>query len=452
MIGVLSFAIDPQNSNNIYADVGEYSGTAGAVFYSTNGGQTWGQTNLPFYVGGNSNGRGNGEQIQVDPNNSNIIFLGSNNAGLWKSIDAGHSFTRISGGSSGLSLNFSSNFVLFDPSSGTPGNASQTIYLGMNSTSTGTNLYKTTNGGAIPAQVTIASGTGPTGFMPGHAVLSGGNLYLGYANGQAPNGTLTNGGVYRYTPSTGAWANMSPKATGGSFGYDAVAADPQNPNTVVVTSFNYYSGPDQIWRTVNANAAAPSWTEFYDLTQQQNFGYGAYNRTRDSSNAPYAAGSGDGISNWAATIAINPFNSNQLMYGTGQGIWATDNVSNGGTNTKLTAPNSWYFPDNGIEFTAVGDIVTALSGVPLFSSMGDIFGFAHTTLTSSPAQGAADSLSSSNSVDTAGNVVAIVVNPDSNSHTYFGTYSTNGGAYIPTLRNDSAKFNNRWFKYRGHFG
>ena len=60
--------------------------------------------------------------------------------------------------------------------------------------------------------------------------------------------------------------------------------------------------------------------------------------------------------------------------------------------------------------------------------MGDIFGFAHTTLTSSPAQGAADSLSSSNSVDTAGNVVAIVVNPDSNSHTYFGTYSTNGGA------------------------
>ena len=36
--------------------------------------------------------------------------------------------------------------------------------------------------------------------------------------------------------------------------------------------------------------------------------------------------SGDGISNWAAAIAINPFNSNQLMYGTGEGIWATNNL------------------------------------------------------------------------------------------------------------------------------
>ncbi len=234
-----------------------------------------------------------------------------------------------------------------------------------------------------------------------------------------------NGGVYRYTPSTGAWANISPKATGGSFGYDAVAADPNNPNTIVVTSFDYYSGPDQIWRTVNANATTPTWTEIYDFSQQQNFGYGAYNTTRDSSNAPYAAGSGDGISNWAATVAINPFNSNQLMYGTGQGIWATDNVSNNGTNTKLTSPNSWYFPDDGIEFTAVGSVATALSGVPLFSAMGDIFGFAHTTLTTSPAQGAASSLSSANYVDAANGVIAIVGNPSSG---HFGAYSTNDGA------------------------
>ena len=95
-IGVLGFAIDPENSNNLYANVGEYSGTNGAVFYSTDGGQTWGQTNLSFYVGGNSNGRGDGEQIAVDPNDSNIVFLGSNNAGLWESTNAGHSFTQIS--------------------------------------------------------------------------------------------------------------------------------------------------------------------------------------------------------------------------------------------------------------------------------------------------------------------------------------------------------------------
>ena len=149
LIGVLAFAIDPQNSNNIYADVGEYAGSNGAVFYSTNGGQTWGQTNLNFYVGGNSNGRGDGEQIAVDPNNSNIVYLGSNDHGLWKSTDAGHSFTQISAAAFAPT---STTFVLFDPASGTPGNTTQTIYVGINSTSSGTNLYQTTDGGTTWAQ------------------------------------------------------------------------------------------------------------------------------------------------------------------------------------------------------------------------------------------------------------------------------------------------------------
>ena len=108
-----------------------------------------------------------------------------------------------------------------------------------------------------------------------------------------------------------------------------MAADPENPNTVVVASFDYYSGPDQIWRTVNANAATPSWTELMDYASAQNSGYGGYNTTRNTSNAPWIAAYGDGIGNWAATVAIDPFNANQLMYGTGQGLWATNNASNG---------------------------------------------------------------------------------------------------------------------------
>ena len=331
----------------------------GAVFYSTNAGATWSQTNLSFYVGGNSNGRGDGEQLAVDPNDSNIVFLGSNNAGLWESTNAGHSFTRIS---TSVFSPTSTTFVLFNSASATPGNPSQTIYVGIDSTSSGTNLYMTSNGGTSWSQLT-GTGSLPTKFLPGHAVLSGGDLYLGYANAEAPNGNITNGGVYRLIPGTtatnGVWANISPKATGGSFGYDGVTADPENPNTIVVTSFDYYSGPDQIWRTVNANMATPSWTELYDYATAQNSGYNGYDTTRNTSNAPWTAAFGDGISNWAAAVAINPFNSNQLMYGTGQGIWATNNASNGGANTQLTAGNSWYFPDTGIEFTAVGGVTAA---------------------------------------------------------------------------------------------
>jgi hypothetical protein len=423
MLGVLSFAIDPQNPNNLYADVGEYNNQNGWVLYSTDGGQTWGQTPLSFYVGGNSNGRGDGEQIAVDPNDSNILFLGSNSGGLWESTNAGHTFFQVT--------NFSptsTTFVMFDPSSGTTGNPSQTIYAGVNSTSAGTNLYQSLDGGVTWGQV---GGTGalPTGFLPGHAVLSGGNMYLGYANAEAPTGSITNGGVYRYTPSTGVWASISPIATNGHFGYDGVAADAQNPNTIVVTSFDYYSGPDQIWRTVDANDATPVWTELYDYSLSQNSGYGGLNPTRDTSNAPWIALFGDGISNWAAAVAINPFNSNQLMYGTGQGIWATNNASNGGANTQLTSAGSWYFPDTGIEFTAALQVQAPGSGVPLLSALGDINGFAHTTLTSSPLGGATvagGALGTDNSIDFAGlnpNIQALV-----GTGSQHGAYSTNDGA------------------------
>ena len=430
LIGVLSFAIDPQNSNNLYADVGEYNSANGAVLYSTNGGLTWGQTNLSFYVGGNSTGRADGEQIAVDPNNSNVIYLGSNNAGLWKSTDAGHSFARIT---TSAFTPTSTNFVLFDPASGIPGNASQTIYVGINSTSSGTNLYVTTNGGIGWSQVT-GSGTLPSGWMPGHAVLSSGNLFLGYANGQLPNTQSSAGGVFRYAPSTSVWANISPLA-GGSFGYNGVAADPQNPNTIVVATFDHYSGPDQIWRTVNANAVTPSWTSIYNYSTSQNFGFNGFNTTRNNSSAPWTGPFGDGIGNWADAIAINPFNSNQLMYGTGQGIWATDNASNNGTNTQLTAPASWYFPDYGIEFTSALWLATAPAGTPLFSTEGDINGFAHTTLTSSPANGAivpttaligSNVLGTMTSIDFAGtnpNVVAAVGSVGTND----GVYSTDDG-------------------------
>jgi hypothetical protein len=412
-IGVLSFAIDPENSNNLYAMVGEYTGTNGNVLYSTDAGATWNTTALSFYVGGNSNGRGDGEQIAVDPNDSNIVFLGTNANGLWESTNAGHSFSQVSSFSP-----TSTTFVLFN-TGGTPGNPSQTIYVGINSTSTGTNLYQTTNGGSSWSQI-IGTGTLPTGYLPGHGVISNGYIYLGYANAEAPSGSITNGGVYRYQISTGTWASMSPLATNGSFGYDAVAVDPSNPNTIVVSSFDYYSGPDQMWRTVNANAASPSWTEVYDYSTAQNFGFNGYDASRNTTNAPWVAAFGDGIGNWAATIAINPFNSNQLMYGTGQGIWATNNLSNGGTNTKLTAPNSWYFPDTGIEFTAVGQVAATTGGTPLYSAMGDIGGFANTSLAFSPSQGSIGT-ASTNATDYAG------LNP--NDAVWVGNLGTNDGGY-----------------------
>jgi hypothetical protein len=472
-LGVLSFAIDPENPNNIYADVGQYSGTNGAVLYSTDAGTTWGETNLSFYVGGNANGRGEGERIAVDPHDSSIVMLGSNDDGLWKSTNSGHSFNQVPG----ISTTASVNFVYFNPYGGTAGNATQNIYVGLNSI-TGlspqtaaaepTNLFQTSNGGSTWTQVagsstspgknvastsvsslsrsngtatahtssatsiepgdlvtiagaspsacdgtfTVASITNSTTFtyavasgtdtatgtitasvnyseMPNHVALaSDGNLYLTYSDAQAPNGTQTTGGVYRYNTSNGAWAVISPQVPGVAgapqYGYMGLALDPESPTTIVVTTINDYSGPDAIYRTTNANATAPTWVPLYSTGSAQNFGYGGYDTTRNTSTAPWVAPFGDGIGNWPCSVAIDPFNSGHILYGNGQGLWAT-NIGN--SSTPLTGANSWYFPDNGIEFTSVGSLVAPASGVPLFSAIGDISGFAHTTLTTSPAAG-----------------------------------------------------------------
>jgi hypothetical protein len=422
--GVLSFAIDPENSNNLYADTGLYSGSNGYVLYSTNAGATWGVTPLSFYVGGNMDGRGAGERIAVDPYDSNIIFLGSNDSGLWESTNAGHSFSQVTSFSTSASI----NLVLFDPNGGTAGSPTQEIFVGEDSTATGTNLFETTNGGTSWTEVT-GSGSAPTGWMPNRAAMaSDGNLYLAYANDQAPT-EPTNGGIFRYNTSTGVWANISPvvpQVTNGSadeFGYCGLALDPNSPTTLVVTSLDRYNYGDEIWRTTSAYASSPSWVTLYQLPSPNI--YAGYDTTRNTTNAPYMASSGDGIGNWASDVAIDPFNSAQIMHTYGGGIWATND---GTSTTTLTAANSWYFPDTGIVMTAVLGINAPTGGIPLYGAMGDVGGFAFTTLTFSPTQGNVyfnGGGGNLTSVDSAGldPQDAVMVG---NLGTVYGFYTTNG--------------------------
>ena len=186
----------------------------------------------------------------------------------------------------------------------------------------------------------------------------------------------TVGGVWRYNLNTTTWANITPAmpSRAATSGFVGLAVDAENPNTVVVTTFDHYNGGDFIFRSTTANAATPTWVSLF-----------GGDSTRNTTSSPWIAAFTDGIGNWAATAAIDPFNPAHIVYGTGQGLWTT---LTGNSSTTLTAPNSWYFKDYGIDFTAVIGLNAAPTGVPLFSGIGDINGFAHTTLTSSPAAGA----------------------------------------------------------------
>jgi len=102
--GVLSFAIDPENSNDIYADTG--FGNDGSVLYSTDAGATWGVTQLSIYVGGNDDGRARENALRSILMTAISSMLGSSASGLWESTNAGHSFSQVTSMSTSASIDW----------------------------------------------------------------------------------------------------------------------------------------------------------------------------------------------------------------------------------------------------------------------------------------------------------------------------------------------------------
>lgn len=98
LMGVESIAVDPSDPDRVYLACGTYTnpGTPnGAILRSRDRGRSFQRTNVPFKFGGNETGRGNGERLAVDPNDRNIIYLGTRHDGLWKSADAGATWNRV---------------------------------------------------------------------------------------------------------------------------------------------------------------------------------------------------------------------------------------------------------------------------------------------------------------------------------------------------------------------
>jgi photosystem II stability/assembly factor-like uncharacterized protein len=98
---IYTIAIDPSNSNILYA--GGHNGVIGTGIYkSTDGGASWVfvSSALNFTESGNTYLR-DISSIVVDPNNSNTIYAGAFNQGLFKSTNGGQSWTQLSNEPSG---------------------------------------------------------------------------------------------------------------------------------------------------------------------------------------------------------------------------------------------------------------------------------------------------------------------------------------------------------------
>jgi len=351
LLGIESLATDPVDPNRLYLAAGTYTNDwagNGALLRSTDRGRTFQRTELPFKLGGNEDARGAGERLVIDPANHDNLLLGTRKNGLWRSTDAGKTWNQVSSFpvKDGASFGTGISFVTYGPA------GSNTVYVGVADRST--NLYRSTDGGnswqAVSGQ--------PTGQVPQHGVVSGdGSLYVSYSNNTGPN-NVSGGSVWKYAG--GAWKNISPSQ--GNYGFAGLAVDPQKPSTVMVTTLDRWWPQDEVYRSTDGGS---TWKTQSDRS------------VRNASLAPYL---GTGIGHWMTALSIDPFDSGHVMYGTGNGIWASNDANatdNGGTS-------HWFIGARGLEETAYYDAVSPPGAAALITSLGDQGGFVYDDLTKEP--------------------------------------------------------------------
>ena len=386
LMGIESIGLDPSDPKRVYLAAGTYSRGDAAILRSDDQGKTFQRTDVSFKMGGNETGRFNGERLAVDPNDGEILFFGSRAAGLWKSGDRGVTWLKV-GGFPNVSLvqtppvSTTTNArprlrrgfgqqqsvgivsVVFDPTSGKPGNATPNIFAAVSTTET--NFYFSADAGETWQAVTNQ----PIGFRPNHVVLSsGGMFYLTYGREPGPN-SMSDGAVWKFDPKAHAWTNITPlkpSDAGQPFGYGAVTVDAQHPSTIMVTTFAHWRPHDFIFRSTDGGA---HWSQLWQDDTEW-----------DHSSAPYTKSR---TPHWMGSIAINPLNSDQVLFTTGYGIWSCVNA----TKSDAGQPTRWIFLDGGLEETVPLALISPSAGAHLISGVGDIDGFVHDDLNVSPAKG-----------------------------------------------------------------
>jgi len=435
-MGIESLAIDPSDPNKLYLAAGLYAesyGQNGAILISGDQGQSFTTLPLPFKLGGNDSARFAGERLSVDPNLGSHLYYGSRLNGLWESFDTGATWAESATfplrGMPSANPNSSGGVIFEDfiPSSGAKGAVTPIVYAGVDDQTVNA-LYLTTDGGIT---WTAVSGQ-PTGLFLNRGVFGpDGNLYLTYGNALGPEG-VSAGSIWRYTPpsnpaDSGSWKDITPTPSfthnPGTFGFGSITVDPQRPGVIMATTLDLYYLHDDVFRSLDGGN---SWIDL------------GGNQTRNDSISPWLnfGAASPGIGNWLVSIVIDPYDSNHVLYGTGQTIWQTAGataadatVTTVGTTTAGVAPTAWSVGALGLEETVIRTLVSPPVGASLLSGMRDIGGFTHTVLDASPAAGMFTNplIIDTTGLDFAQTAPNMVVRVGDGGGSQFGAYSTDFG-------------------------
>jgi len=345
--GVVTMAVDVNNPDRLYATCGLYlnpQAPNAALLRSDDRGATWQKTPLPFKLGGNAMGRGDGERLQVDPANGDVLWLGTNQDGLWKSNDRGVTFVRVAG-----FVPKSVTVVLL---------AGQTIYAA--SGETGDGLYISHDDGQ-----TFAPASGSPKLIPHQMALdTDGALYVTFSDGLGPH-SVTDGAVWKLK-SDGTWVDITPVHSDpdSHFGYSGIDIDRQHQGTVAVTSSDRY-GKDDVWLSHDGGT---TWTAIGPLARHHTEAWPwlvAY--TDGAERGPSAR---QNMGHWMDGVKINPFDSNELIYGTGYGVWKTNDLGHADTGGTV----NFDFADNNLEETVVLGLESPPAGPHVIAAVGDVGG------------------------------------------------------------------------------
>ncbi|HET9171328.1 MAG TPA: xyloglucanase [Actinospica sp.] len=407
-LGVDSVATDPIHPSRVWAAVGQYAyswndAQPSAILTSNDYGRTWSAFTVPFEIGSNDQGRDSGERLVVDPNDDKILYYGTENDGLWKSTDGGHTWAKDAAfPDGGANTAAGLQFVTFDQTEKHRGTPTQHIVVGDADTSS---LYASTDGGATWNKVTGGPGTVPIKAQ----FASDGSMYVVYDQYTGPYWMGT-GKLYKFA-ADGTATDVTPVSSW--YGYDGLALDPNDPTTLYVSTNDRWNPVDTIYRSTDGGK---TWADVSASTKL------------DISYEPYLAwGATPKFGWWIGAIAVDPFDSNHVVYGTGATLYGTYDmgaVSSGGT-VDFSASAS-----KGIEETSVKALLvpnSTTSSCKLISALGDLGGFCHTSLTQSPTDTFDTNFSTGSGIgqSAGGGLIAFVGQSGSNAA---GQYSTDGGA------------------------
>lgn len=301
----------------------------GYVWKSTNSGNTWTQTAFT-QIDPNTSANPNdaygafGQKMAIDPQNSNIVYVGTEANGLLVTTNGGASWSSVGAIPAGTAAGITG--ILFDPSSSVVGGATQGIYVA----SYGNGVYHSTNGGSTWS----LTSSGPTTVA--YAAITASGIYY-VADGATK--------LWSYSGST--WTTILTEA---GQSVTQVAANPFNTSELIALTTSSYVN-------ISYNAGS-TWSGINTAT------------TISSIDIPWLTAANQSVGNTffylsSGGLAFSPTTPNLLILSAGTGAWTMDVPSSGMTSST---PVTWLDKSVGIENLVAIEILAPPGGDPILAS------------------------------------------------------------------------------------